>query len=263
MEMFTEYDNITPLHRVLRPLNFKHVHGRGRDGEVIHRNKIPYLRAQPYKNKYRGVSFFVPHPDLAPQVHTFLNVASFSCKVTLPAVSLPDNIVFVKTGPHYLRLLDDHGESKEVNCGDHWALCPSKEMTVECFEGAYNIFINEKVTCTMGDGSFELDEDILPGDDISRVAVMALEELSDGTDDPNDKLFSRLFSYHIRAVDMDFDELLKQTHIADMVACALEVFIARDPEIYTHACKAQDLLADVVTYEQKRTTYKPFWVSSL
>ncbi len=88
-----------------------------------------------------------------------------------------------------------------------------------------------------------VDEDSTASDRLTEAALMALEALADASRDPRTKLLSSLFSYHIKATDMAFADLIARPRLAEAAASAMEVWTVRDPLLYSFACDAQDGLA--------------------
>ena len=99
----------------------------------------------------------------------------------------------------------------------------------------------------------------MPVDRQTYVSVLALATV---TTDPNTKLFSKLFSDHLRAQDMEFKKIVQCLPLASSVATALESWKAVDPELWSAALQAQDLLAEVLEYHPSQPTYKPDWVGT-
>ena len=61
---------------------------------------------------------------------------------------------------------------------------------------------------------------------------------------------------------MEFKDLVQCLPIASLLTTAFDLWTAIDPELYSAALQAQDLLAKVVEYQPLRPTYKPYWVST-
>ena len=266
------------LHRVLKPLNWSGaLRGVPKDGDVKSNTdrltglKSYSLRAQPRAGITRGVSFFAPSPEHFDNAHEYLEKSVFGCMVISPSATLPANLSLVND--IHLELPLEGDDLPKINCGEHWTLYTTTDMSAVEFEAAYSEVVKASIPCKMTGGAephnttttlekLAVDMDLMPGDRRSYISVMALDELVADTQDENVRLFANLFSLHIRATDMNFNDLLKCGPIANMVAAALDVWTARDPFIVVPAHEAQDLLASALEFHPIRIQYKPFWVSS-
>ena len=266
--------DVTPVaHRVGHALNWSGAapDGRPKDGDTkwvtINGVRMRMLLAQPRKGVYQGVSFFVPSPELSIRAHNKLGKQQHGCKVTVPGKQLPEHFKFVHDGPLMLRL--DGDDDPLVESGDHWTLYTTADMPASHFEAEYVQFMTSKCdSCPMMQAGAEsqdlpdLDDDFSPADRLTNATVMALDNLVLCTDDPNVKLFARLFALHLRATDMDFPDVLSFGAIANMAAVALAKWTVRDPFLEAHACAAQDLLSQTLEDDTfARPAYKPYWVS--
>jgi hypothetical protein len=221
-----------PLYRIHAPLNWS--------GDL--------LRAQPRAGITRGVSFFAPSHDI------YLG----KCDFISPSVTLPPNLRLVND--IHLKLPLEGNELDDlptINCGEHWLLYTTIDMPVEEFEAAYSEVVKVAFFGFSDLERTDVDTDLMPGDRRSYVAVMALDELVADTKDENVRLFAKLFSLHIRATDMDFDDLLNCGPIANMVATALDGWTVRDPFIEDPAHEAQHRLADALESHPKKIRYIP------
>ncbi|GAX84785.1 hypothetical protein CEUSTIGMA_g12207.t1 [Chlamydomonas eustigma] len=230
-----------PLHRVPKELNWSGaLRGVPKDGDVKSNTdpltglKSYSLRAQPRAGHICGVSFFAPSPELSERTHQYMGKSVFSC-------------------------------------GEHWVLYTTADMPMEEFHVYYTDLMKASIPCNIVGGATNattfleelgVDMDLMPGDRHSYISVMALDELVANTDNDNVRLFASLFSLHVRAMNMNFDDILKCGPIANMVSTALDVWTARDPYVVGPAQEAQHLLAGVLGVQPKGIVYKPFWVSS-
>ena len=267
----------TSLHRILKALNWSGaIKGVPKDGDVKSKTdpltglKSYSLRAQPRAGNIHGVSFFAPSLELSVRVHNKLGMSNFGCMVTSPSVHLHPNLCFVND--IHLELKLDGDDQPATKCGEHWTLYTTADMSTEEFEAAYEKVMKSSIPCNMAGGAesdnnislqeLGVDMDLMPGDRHSYVSVMALDELVASSQDGNVRLFASLFSMHIRATDMGFNDILKCAPITSMAATALDVWTARDPFIEVTAQEAFDMLAGVLDFPLKGIAYKPFWVSS-
>lgn len=192
------------------------------------------------------------------EVQRFLDVAS-RC-LTPPYKQVQD---FELTLP----VVNQHGDTVSEACGWHWTLYTTKDMPAEQFETLYELFRGQLIPCKVAGRAeacslLEEDDDFMPADRHAYVSVLAFERLATQTTDPNTRLFSELFSDHLRAQDMEFKELAQCLPIASLLTTAFDLWKAIDPELYSAALQAQDLLGKVVEYQPLRPTYKPYWVST-
>ncbi|GAX75267.1 hypothetical protein CEUSTIGMA_g2712.t1 [Chlamydomonas eustigma] len=267
-----------PLHRVLKELNWSGaLRGVPKDGDVKSNTdpltglKSYSLRAQPRAGHICGVSFFAPSSELSERTHQYMGKSVFGCGVTSSLVSLPPNLRFVND--IHLMLPLDGDNLQTISCGEHWVLYTTADMPVEEFHEYYTDLMKASIPCNIVGGAepfnatnattfleeLGVDMDLMPGDRHSYISVMALDELVANTDNDNVRLFASLFSLHVRAMNMNFDDILKCGPIANMVSTALDVWTARDPYVVGPAQEAQHLLAGVLGFQPKGIVYKPFW----
>ena len=250
---------------------------------VIDGVKVYTLKAQkPEKKKLGtsipGVSFFDPDIDKFQHAHTFVrarfinNVPPVVCVVVTQDKKLPTGLMFVQDVKLLSRVKED--PAGNVTLGDHWTLYASldaagKEMRSDHFEAAYKEFLldpNHSSTCVMQGGAEaqrlsahrdpDLDLDCMPADKLTRVCVMAMDELAANTECPNVSLFAFLFARHLAAVDMAFAELLLDAGaIVSMAAAALEAWAVPDSSHMKDVLEAQDQIAAVLEYEPERPAY--------
>lgn len=258
---------LTTLHRINRALNWSGSSGVSRDGDVVKRtvnnNRVYTLRAQPRgQNSPQGVSFFEPYPNFLSALHAYLGKDALGCLLTVQDTPLPDFMRFVNDEELTLKL---YGQDGKIACGQHWTLYTTMVVAASDFEAAYEQLKASFVPCSMQGGAeavdLDVDMDEMPGDRLTRAAVMALDNLAEQTLDPHDKLFSHLYALHIRANDMPFREVLHFSPMASMLATALGVWTVRDPLLLEDATDVRDLLAKSLEEEVPSPQYRPFWVS--
>lgn len=273
------------LHRALplQPLNWEYKPGRPRDGDVKSNVdlatgvKTYTLYAQPRKRHkytgepiYNGVSFFEPYIQFFKQIHQQLTNTGASahghdnpgCAVLVPNVSLPDGMAFVNDGKLSLPLEGDD----RVECGEHYTLFATRAMPAAEFDALFaELISNNSIPCKLEGGAapvnLQLDMDRSPLDKLTCAAMMALDALSSEATDPNVQWFAKLYALHLRATDMDFEDLLGFGPLASMAAAALEAWSVQDGLLMASACEAQDRLAGLLECKFTRPAYQPPWVS--
>ncbi|GAX86062.1 hypothetical protein CEUSTIGMA_g13476.t1 [Chlamydomonas eustigma] len=267
-----------PPHSFLKELNWSGaLRGVPKDGDVKSNSdtltglKSYSLRAQPRAGHICGLSFFAPSPELSERTHQYLGKNVFGCGMTSSSVSLPPNLRLLND--IHLLLPLDGDNLQTINCGEHWVLYTTADMPVDEFHAYCTDLMKASIPCNMVGGAepfnastfleeLGVDMDLMPGDRHSYISVMALDELVANTDNDNVRLLASLFSLHVRATNMNFDDILKCGPIANMVSTALDVWTARDPFIVGPAQEAQHLLAGVLGFQPKGIVYKPFWLQS-
>lgn len=257
-------------HRVLHPLNWSHAPGHPVDGDVkktmVAGQKVYFLRSQPRGLRpISGVSFFTPAAGLSGAAHGNLGSEAVGCAVTVPGTRLPPGLGIVHDGPLMLRL---HGvDQPSVECGQHYTVYATADMAAADFEVLFQQLMSSCVPCTMQGQAepataFLVDDgDGWPGDPLVSACVMALDNLAATAENPNTRLFARVFALHLQAVDPGFEEVLRIGPLADMAAAALCSYTVRDPFLLTHVCDARDRLADTLGYTLPGPAYEPHWVS--
>jgi len=255
-------------HRVLHPLNWSHAPGQPVDGDVrkttVAGEKVYFLRSQPRGQRpISGVSLFTPSAEFGPAVHGNLGSEAVGCAVTVPGTLLPAGLGIVHDGPLKLRL---HGtDQPSVECGQHYTVYATADITAADFEVLFHQLMSTCLPCSMqgqAEPAFAVDDDDgWPGDPLVCACVMALDELAATTENPNTRLFAKLFAVHLQAVDPGFEEVLRIGPLADMAAAALSSYTVRDPFLLTHACDARDRLADTLGYTLPAPAYEPHWVA--
>jgi hypothetical protein len=194
----------------------------------------------------------------------------------LEGIQIPSGIKFVNDCE--LEVPVDRGG--EDSCcaqyiGRHWSLYASADMNAEEFEvklqdveaqlgridKCHEYKDQEQYTLQThtSDGE-EIDRDYMPCDRLTYVSVMALDDLAEHGGDANVCKFADLFALHLRATNMDFEDVLKFRAAAYMVATALNVYTVRDPLAICNAYNAQDLLKVALDLDAPvRPKYKPYW----
>ena len=166
------------------------------------------LREQPRGTKAPiGVSLFDPQPQHSEAQHNNLAADFFGYEVTVTNVKLPSNLRLVRDFELTVPVEDEAGDILPIACGWHWTLYTTKDTSAQEFEAAYDVCKAQLIPCEAFDGAESreaADDDFMPVDRQTYVAVLALENLATRTTDPNTKLFSKLFADHLRAQDMDF-----------------------------------------------------------
>ncbi len=106
-----------------------------------------------------------------------------------------------------------------------------------------------------------IDWDYMPGDRMTMVSVLALDDLMIHSDYEDTRMRSTVYTLHLRAEDMTFDQLLEFEQIAMTVAHALDSYTVRDPWLVADVAKARELLSSTLPfgYEFSALKYKPFW----
>ncbi|EFJ49417.1 hypothetical protein VOLCADRAFT_89825 [Volvox carteri f. nagariensis] len=242
----------TPLHRVLKPLNFKRAKGQAVDGRsqrsTAAADGIHILRPQSGKpGKSPGVSFFHFFPEMSEAAHAYLGAEVYKCGITAPKTSLPSHFRIVCDGPKSLPLVAENGETEIVEVGVHWSLFTTEKMEVTEFEAKFAELQTTFQPCNTFEGGaglrqFNVDLDYLPTDRLSCAVVTALDEMADMTSQPNTRMFARVYAGHIRATDMEFKDVLEDLPMAWMAAQALEAFATDDPMMYADAFEVQTQL---------------------
>ncbi|GFR49224.1 hypothetical protein Agub_g11143 [Astrephomene gubernaculifera] len=138
-------------------------------------------------------------------------------------------------------------------------------MPAADFEAIFaELIANSSIPCEMKAGAapvdLQLDRDRNPADKLTCAAMMALDALSREATDPNVQWFATLYALHLRATDMDFEDLLGFGPLASMAAAALEAWTVEDGFLMASACEAQDRLAEVLEWKLTRPAYQPPWV---
>lgn len=255
------------LHRVNMSLNWSRADGLPTDGDVTKRTvgdrRIFILRAQPRgQGSPRGVSLFEPDPAVLPAINKFLGAEAVGCFVTIPNSPLPPFMNLVNDMTLELKLYDDN----TMVCGQHWTLYANVDVEASQFEAAFQqLLASAFVPCSVQGGAeatdLDVDMDDMPGDKLTRAAVMALDHLAEHTNSLNVKLFAHVYALHMRAKDMAFGDVLKSGPMANMLAAALEGWTVRDPLLWVDAGHVRDHLAQVLEMEVPGPKYMPFWVS--
>jgi len=216
----------------------------------------------------RGVSFFDPVPEYLDRIHEHLRPSA--CGFTVPNTQLPEHMAFANDNMLELKLPVNGVEGDEVVvCGKHWSLHTTTNRPAADFEVDYDIFEKTLLVCQpqseaeVLEWDLDLDLDRMPTDTLTYAAVVAMEQLHKKTKDPNVRLFSWLFSNHLRAVDLPFEDLLHSPEyapIASMAAASLDAWIVPHRMYEADAWKAQDQLAAVLDdYQPSRPIYQAFW----
>ncbi|GFR45195.1 hypothetical protein Agub_g6586 [Astrephomene gubernaculifera] len=249
----------TELHRALCPLNWTRGPSQPVDGPITRKNvdgcQVLYVRAGSGQPKTSpGISFFDFYSNASKQVHAYLGVDKHTCGTTTPKTSIPDGLRFVCDGPTALPVISEDGETRKIEVGVLWSLYAAEEMEAAEFEKKYAELCPTFATCELPKGGaeqqpFEVDLDYLPGDRLTRVAVLALDELGDKTNNPNTRMFARIYAGHMRAVDMDFGDMLQHLPMAWMAAQALEDFGTSHPMLFADAYNAQCELSELFNDE--------------
>ena len=226
------------------------------------------LLPQPWRqNKYRGVSLFVPQCSQAifDMAHSTLSGGVNSCIVSVPNTPLPEGLLLVNDHTFSLRL---SGSRERTLIGQHYTLFTPTEMSVDDFNERYLRLISAFVPCTMkASGAASLasltDPHVMPADEQSTVAVMALEQLAATTSDPETQFFATLFALDMRACKTVFEDVVQGCHKrVAMVAAALDEFVARDPMVREAVMDAQEALEVALPgYKPLGCKYEPSWVS--
>lgn len=258
-----------PLLRALPllPLVWQSGQGAPRDGDVKSSvdaatgETVYTLRVQPHGGRWRGVSFFSPDPNLSPAIHQFLGGMS-DCSVLPANCTLPEGLGLVNDGLLELPLAGGDG----VVCGEHYTLFVTKEMPTADFEQLYSGLLQRssapcQLQAAAEPAELKLDMDCYPADKLTYAAAMALDKLSGTATAPNVRLFAKLYALHLRATDMDFEDVLKFGALASMAAAALEVWTVKDGFLMTDACDAQDQLSEALDCPFRVPAYTPPWVS--
>jgi len=114
-------------------------------------------------------------------------------------------------------------------------------------------------------GTEAVDREYMPSDQMTSVAVMALDDLAASSPDANVRLFADLFSLHLRATDMGFTEVMGFGGMTNTIAAALSGWQVRDPFLASAAFKAHVLLTNAMDDAEANympPVYQPYWVSS-
>ncbi len=83
----------------------------------------------------------------------------------------------------------------------------------------------------------QLDMDRSPADKLTCAVTMARDALSSEATEPNVQWFAKLYGLHLRATDMDFEDLLGFGPLASMAAAALEAWSVEDGFLIASACE--------------------------
>lgn len=257
-----------PLHRIRKPLNWSRSKG-ATDGLVRSRVDNGVLPPQPGQ-RARGVSFLALTPEGWGIIHQHLGKQLHGCAVTVPNTQLPQldawQLLLVDDGPLKAPIPGEAAE-QTITVGNHYTLYGNLEMPATVFEQLYEQLMS---TCLSygeeagaGPASLtELDEDRMPTDKLSYVAVTAMEAWAATTDNLNTARLATVFAWHIRATSMPFPKLLEAPYLANMVAAALDRYTARDYLVYADAREAQSQLAATLEdYDPIETNFVPHWVS--
>jgi hypothetical protein len=141
-------------------------------------------------------------------------------------------------------------------------------VKLEDFEKVYNQLKSSCLPCAMraaaaaeaSDLEDTIDFNRTPSDPRTAAAAMALDELTVASGDDNVKFFAKLFSLHLCAADLPFQELLQFGAVAMMVASAFDVWTVCDPMLLSDAIDAQNEIAQSLEIGFTRVAYSPFWV---
>ena len=254
-------------HRVLQPLNWSHSAGKPVDGDVnstmVAGQKVYLLRSQPRGQRpISGVSLFVPAANFN-AAHIFLGSNAVGCALTVPGTPLPAGLGLKHDGQLMLRLYGvDH---PSVECGQHYTVYATADMAATDFEVLFQELMSTCLPCAIqgqAEPALAMDnDDGLPGDPLVSACVMALDNLVGTTDNPNTRLFAKLYAQHLQAADPDLKEVLRIGPLADMVAAAISSCTVCDPLLLTHVCDARDRLAYELGYSLPAPSYEPHWVN--
>ena len=253
-------------HRVLSPLNWSR---RPTDGDIMRAQAADGsrgLRGQPRQSRHQGVSFFVPSSAEAAEVaHAAIGRPVHGCAVTVPGLALPANLRFINDRLLRLPVLNAAtGQTEMIECGQHFTLFTSCDTSTTAFEDAYAQIMSTCLPCQLSAHAapaLDVDWDYLPGDRMTMAAVLALDELATSSEDPNTRMFSALYSLHLRANDMAFAEVLDFGPAAEMVAAALDSWTVTDPLLAADVHQGRELLSETLGYEFEALKYEPYWVS--
>ena len=95
---------------------------------------------------------------------------------------------------------------------------------------------------------------------MTMASVLALDELVASSEDDNVRMFSTLYTLHLRAHDMAFTEVLQFGPAAAMVAAALDSWTVTDPLLAVDTQRARELLSSELGYDFSAFKYTPYWV---
>lgn len=271
----SEYAEHMLAHRVKRPLKWIPSRGQsGPDGEVVCVQGEPFsLVGQSIyldtNTQVRGVSFFVPqsheHCNIS---HAMLKKPLFGCTIIPTNVQLPSNFRFCFDRPLNFRMkdgVDDRGRDiyKKVLGGQHWTMFAAEDCLITDFERDFQELISSsgQLCDPVRGGGYLVDNDFIPSDRLTHISVMALDDLVSNEDtNDNTRMFASLYAMHLRAENLSFEEVLKFTPAASMIAVALDVWVVRDPYLTDDTMEAMEILSTIFDFVEPKLNYEPFWV---
>ena len=203
--------------------------------------------------------------EAAEVAHAGLGRPVYGCAVTVPGILLPPNLRFVQDLPLHLPVLDaSTGQTVMADCGLHFTLYSSCATSTAEFEFAYEQIKSTFLPCQpagQAAPSLDVDWDYLPSDRMTLASVLALDEQAAKSEDGDVRMFSTLYTLHLRAHDMAFTEVLQFKPAAALVAAALDSWTVTDPLLAVDAHRARELLSSELGYDFSAFKYKPYWES--